>query len=89
VRRQNYWNERNFNKETRKAGISDSSSSWFPYDWWRGWGWYRKHFSIGRELAGRKVFIEFDGVQKYCQVFVNGKLAGDHKGGYSGFYFDR
>jgi beta-galactosidase len=56
--------------------------------WWFGWGWYRKHFSIGTEQAGRKIFAEFDGVQKYCKVFVNGKLAGDHKGGYSGFYFD-
>jgi len=56
--------------------------------WWFGWGWYRKHFSIGKERAGRKVFVEFDGVQKYSKVFVNGKPVGDHKGGYNGFYFD-
>jgi len=56
--------------------------------WWRGWGWYRKHFSIGKEQMGRRIFVEFDGVQKYCKVFVNGKLVGDHKGGYDGFYFD-
>lgn len=56
--------------------------------WWNGWGWYRKHFTISQEETGRKVFIEFDGVQKYCKVFVNGKLVGDHKGGYTGFSFD-
>ena len=67
--------------------IYDASEKDDPY-WWRGWGWYRKHFSLGKEQAGRKVFVEFDGVQKYSKVWVNGRLVGDHKGGYSGFYFD-
>ena len=67
--------------------IYDASEKDDPY-WWCGWGWYRKHFSIGSDQAARKVFLEFDGVQKYCKVWVNGRLAGDHKGGYSGFYFD-
>jgi hypothetical protein len=67
--------------------VYDASEKDDPY-WWRGWGWYRKHFSIGKEQAGRKVFVEFDGVQKYSRIWVNGQSVGDHKGGYSGFYFD-
>lgn len=70
--------------------IYDASEKNDAY-WWHGWGWYRKHFSITKDTkdqAGRRVFIEFDGVQKYSKVWVNGKLAGDHKGGYDGFYFD-
>ena len=67
--------------------IYDASEKEDSY-WWRGWGWYRKHFSIGKEQAGRKVFVEFDGAQKYSQVWVNGKWAGDHKGGYTSFSFD-
>ena len=67
--------------------IYDASEKDGPY-WWRGWGWYRKHFSIGKEQAGRKIFVELDGVQKYSKVWVNGRLVGDHKGGYSGFTFD-
>jgi beta-galactosidase len=67
--------------------IFDASEKENPY-WWHGWGWYRKHFSIGKELAARKVFVEFDGVQKYCQVWLNGKLVGEHKGGYNSFCFD-
>ena len=67
--------------------IHDASEKNDPY-WWEGWGWYRKHFSIDKKMAGRKVFVEFDGVQKYSKIWINGKLAGDHKGGYSGFYFD-
>src|SRR5262249_9878465 len=64
--------------------IYDASEKDATY-WWYGWGWYRKHFSVGKEQSGRRVFVEFDGVQKYCKVWINGKLAGDHKGGYSGF----
>jgi hypothetical protein len=56
--------------------------------WWTGWGWYRKHFSISSEIPDHKVFLEFEGVQKYCKVWVNGKLAGDHKGGYGSFDID-
>ncbi len=66
----------------RNAAESDS-----PY-WWAGWGWYRKHFTVNKEYAGRKVFIEFEGVQKYCKVWLNGKYLGDHKGGYGSFDFD-
>jgi beta-galactosidase len=67
--------------------IHDAHEDDDPY-WWRGWGWYRKHFSVSKDKADRRIFIEFDGVQKYCKIFINGKLVGDHKGGYDGFYFD-
>jgi beta-galactosidase len=67
--------------------IHDAHEKDNPY-WWRGWGWYRKHFSISPEAAGRRIYVEFDAVQKYCKVFVNGRWVGDHKGGYDGFYFD-
>jgi len=56
--------------------------------WWIGWGWYRKHFSISKDYAGKEIFIEFEGVQKYCKVWLNGKYLGDHKGGYGSFDFD-
>ena len=58
-----------------------------PY-WWTGWGWYRKHFIVNSDITNKKVFIEFEGVQKYCKVWINGKYLGDHKGGYGSFDFD-
>jgi hypothetical protein len=67
--------------------IRNASETDNPY-WWTGWGWYRKHFTLGGEYAGRKIFIEFEGVQKYCKVWINGKYLGDHKGGYGSFDFD-
>ena len=57
--------------------------------WWYGWGVYRKTFALDpKAVAGRRVFIEFDGVMKYCRVWLNGKELGDHKGGYGSFSFD-
>ncbi len=58
-----------------------------PY-WWYGWGWYRKRFELGSDLKGKKVFVEFDGVQKYSRVYLNGRFIGEHKGGYTSFSFD-
>jgi beta-galactosidase len=67
--------------------IRNASETDNPY-WWMGWGWYRKHFSVNMEYSDRKIFVEFEGVQKYCKVWLNGKYLGDHKGGYGSFDFD-
>jgi len=67
--------------------IKDAAESDNPY-WWSGWGWYRKHFSISQSYSDYQVFIEFEGVQKYCKVWINGKYLGDHKGGYGSFDLD-
>jgi len=56
--------------------------------WWYGWGWYRKRISIDARYSARLISLEFDGVQKYSQIFVNGKKAGEHKGGYTSFSID-
>lgn len=56
--------------------------------WWLGRGVYRKKFTVNKSLEGKKIFIEFDGVMKNCLAYVNGKLIGEHLGGYGGFYFD-
>src|SRR5579864_6648063 len=56
--------------------------------WWYGWGWYRKRFALARRFAQKQIFLEFDGVQKVCFVYVNGHLAGEHKGGYTSFSVD-
>jgi beta-galactosidase len=67
--------------------IRNSSELENPY-WWLGWGWYRKHFSLGSDYTDKKIFVEFEGVQKYCKVWLNGKYVGEHKGGYGCFDFD-
>jgi hypothetical protein len=49
-----------------------------------GYGWYRKHFTVPAGWQGKRVFIEFDGAFQDAEVFVNGKAVGEHKGRHPG-----
>ena len=51
-------------------------------------GWYRKTFFIPKTDQGRRVSIEFDGVHRDAQVFVNGFYMGREDSGYSNFRYD-
>lgn len=53
-----------------------------------GYGWYRKHLTLNETDLSRNLSLEFDGVFQEAEVFVNGKLAGKHTGGYTGFTVD-
>jgi hypothetical protein len=55
--------------------------------WWYGWGVYRKKLRFDPSLRDKEIFIELDGVQKYSKVYLNGNYIGDHKGGFTSFYF--
>ena len=55
---------------------------------YEGVGYYRKKQFFGNELAGKRVFLRFEGVGACTEVYVNGKLVGTHKGGYSAFVFE-
>lgn len=51
-------------------------------------GWYRRAFTLPATDAGRRIWIEFDGVYRDASVFVNGWFVGRHESGYSGFRYD-
>ncbi len=53
-----------------------------------GTGWYRKHFVIPEKYKGKEFTINFDGVYMNAEVYVNGKLVGEHNYGYTAFAFD-
>jgi beta-galactosidase len=51
--------------------------------------WYRKRVVIPADAAGRRVFLDFDGVMVAATVYVNGKPAGpEHRGGFTPFSLD-
>ncbi len=57
--------------------------------WYVGYGWYRKHFDVqAKWRESSRIFLEFEAAFQVAQVYVNGKLQGEHKGGFTGFYFD-
>ncbi|MEJ2593721.1 MAG: glycoside hydrolase family 2 TIM barrel-domain containing protein [bacterium] len=55
---------------------------------WKDVAWYRKDFPLEENLAGKCVYILFDGVMAFPEVYVNGQLAGRWDYGYNSFYLD-
>lgn len=47
--------------------------------------WYRKHFSVPEEWKGHPVSIHFEGVNYFCEIWLNGSKVGSHEGGWNGF----
>ena len=50
--------------------------------------WYRKNINITAEQLEGRVILHFGAVDYETKLYVNGKKAGYHKGGYSSFKFD-
>lgn len=49
---------------------------------------YRRHFVVPEPTRGRRVIVEFDGAMTASTVSINGRVLGDHDGGYTPFSFD-
>ena len=60
-----------------------------PHTWYRDDDQYHGLALYCRELpsdpAWEKVFLEFEGADQRCRVFVNGREIGEHKGAYARF----
>ncbi len=50
--------------------------------------WYKKNISIPAPFRNKKLLLHFGAVDWQCVVYVNGKEAGTHEGGYDPFTFD-
>ncbi len=50
--------------------------------------WYRRKFSLTEDFSGKRTLLHFGAVDWQCTVWVNGKLMGEHTGGYNPFSFD-
>src|SRR6202142_1024012 len=51
-------------------------------------GWYRRTFELPASDAGRRLWLEFDGVFRDSTVFVNGWFVGRQESGYGSFRYD-
>ncbi len=49
---------------------------------------YRRHFKLPPEAAGKRVFVDFEGVMTATTAWINGKPLGEYKGGYTPFSFE-
>jgi len=50
--------------------------------------WYRRTFKAPNLAGGKRLLLHFGAVNWEAKVSVNGKPAGDHRGGYDPFTFD-
>lgn len=68
-----------FPPESELSGIAHNGDSCL---------WYRRTFTVPKEWKGKRVMLNFGAVDRLSTVFVNGKKAGTHTGGYDAFSFD-
>ncbi len=50
--------------------------------------WYKRNFTIPNDWKGKRILLHFGAVDRIATIFVNGKKAGSHTGGYNAFHFD-
>ncbi len=55
---------------------------------WKGEGWYRNHLYVPEKYNDKTIYLIFDGVMAFPEIFVNGSLAGKWDYGYNSFYLD-
>ena len=53
-----------------------------------GIGWYRRVLPIQAVEAGQRLFIYFEGVYNYSEVYLNGHLLGRRPSGFASFLYD-
>jgi len=63
----------------------DGSTGKLP---WKGVGWYRKTFTLDAGYEGRRIYLDFDGVMAFPEIYVNDNLAGEWDYGYNSFRVD-
>ncbi|WP_233789098.1 glycoside hydrolase family 2 protein [Sphingobacterium sp. HMA12] len=68
-----------FVPESELSGIARSGEQFL---------WYRRNVQIPAAWKGKRVLLHFGAVDQYAVIFVNGKKAGEHIGGYSAFSID-
>lgn len=53
-----------------------------------GIGWYRKTFKLDQSWQQKQIFIDFDGVYRNSEVWINGHFLGKRPFGYISFRYD-
>jgi len=70
-------------KENEEFYLS-GCSGYLPY----GTGWYRKKFHVSWEDENKTFIMQFDGIYRKAEIFINGEKAFYQIDGYTSFYID-
>ncbi len=61
----------------------------YPKNWIHArMGWLKRDFDLPQSWAGDRVLLHFDAIAGFAQIYVNGKLAGEHFDQHMGATFD-
>lgn len=63
---------------------STGAGGWLP----SGISWYRKNIDVPADAAGKRIWLEFDGVMANSDVWLNGRHLGHRPNGYVSFRYD-
>ncbi len=55
---------------------------------YRGFMFYRKNFTLSKDMTGKKTFIEFESIRQSIYLYVNGNFAGYYEAGIAPVGFD-
>lgn len=80
--------EKSFSKKIIVPFCPESELSTICYKDFMNAVWYKRNLNISKEEKAKRVLLHFGAVDYECHVYVNGNLAGTHKGGYVSFSFD-
>lgn len=83
------WEKVNLPHDFRvEIGVREDGTDWSQGYIPNGIAYYRKAFQVPRDVLGKRVVLEFDGVMRNASFWYNGCFIGDHYSGYTGFQFD-
>lgn len=57
-------------------------------DYKRGLGHYERRLFVPADWKGQRLYLRFKGANSIADLFVNGRHAGQHRGGYGAFVFE-
>jgi beta-galactosidase/beta-glucuronidase len=69
-----------FAPETRRSGIGETGLYKAV--------WYRRRLRFPALETGQQLLLHFGAVDYHCRVWVDGRLVGEHEGGYTPFHVD-
>ena len=82
------WEKETFDREILVPFCPESKLSGIGYTDFISGVAYRRTFTLSQEELAGKVLLHFGAVDYEATVYVNGELAGTHKGGYTSFTLD-
>ncbi len=57
-------------------------------NYFRGACYYKTDLLLSKDDSSKIIYLKFNAVNSYCELYVNGALVGSHAGGYAAFVFN-